>query len=726
MVDTCVTEAGTFTCPREVHIYDWRIATVVWILRLGVFFYVIYEMRFMYTYFDNVLPSGTMDGWLSHGTMYTGTDQAWTAENGSVYPVNVADPHYCNGNYTKDYYYSAAFAYSNISCVKHDFRSIWKKQTPTYQFLTTFYQETEHEAARCSDLSPTCNASSSGVTQVGDSCECQTFRNYYVINPEGATLNLNFNVEVEHGAGTHTHTYRGQNTGTTSMIDSKDDLKVTTFVKDLDDNVKYTFEPGMVLNFTMVQLLELAGTSLDELAPASTSAMSADDVQSLNCTDCLTRPYNRLVGALLYVDMEFVNYDVRKLPSATGETIDGLSKFPGFKNLWGGLGAHDMACIMRVRRKGDWTSYGSEVTDVIESGQYKPSAGDYGSNDKIDIFTTKTVTRWHQGIKVVFHLHGKIGFFEMFYFMEVIVQAVVLMGVSTYVGKYWAIYGLMGLGMFIPYFADGTDEIFKRYQDTEVAPRKVIARTAANSALQVKAFLNHLDQGIEKKGKKFTGNLSKVTLFRILQILYGGGLLQHLHAQRSGLDPDEMTATEMRDHHLSEEQIAQVVWDISEMSQLDDPEDDLDFDVDLEEFIHFIMDDSADLLSVIRKYSTMKPDAEVMQFYRSLQNDMDNMDMTDTMKALKDLHDQDRSRSGSGRNTHRSCSGSGIRTGSDTTIEDMNATLGGISVEVQGVKKGAIKDHVLRQSSDRSKAPMASEDGLAEEPDEGEDKEGRA
>ena len=87
-------------------VHDIRLATCLWILRGCIAAYVIFSWTVGMEIFKMVTPTVITEGWIDVGTLETGTGQTYTDENGAIRPFNVSDPHYCRGEFVKDYQYT--------------------------------------------------------------------------------------------------------------------------------------------------------------------------------------------------------------------------------------------------------------------------------------------------------------------------------------------------------------------------------------------------------------------------------------------------------------------------------------------------------------------------------------------------------------------------------------------------------------------------------------------
>ena len=112
---------------------------------------------------------------------------------------------------------------------------------------------------------------------------------------------------------------------------------------------------------------------------------------------------------------------------------------------------------------------------------------------------------YRHGIKIIYSTHGKVGIFNFSYFMNTIVQSLVLLGLSVQATKLVATYCLCW---------EGTSQIFSRYQNTAIDVSRAKARTAALAGMQVQQFFQSLDPTKQ-------GRMSEVRLFRSLEVIWG-------------------------------------------------------------------------------------------------------------------------------------------------------------------------------------------------------------
>jgi hypothetical protein len=230
-------------------------------------------------------------------------------------------------------------------------------------------------------------------------------------------------------------------------------------------------------------------------------------------------------------------------------------------------------CVIEISRIGSWCSLGSDTAEyttpssfsgpfTLNTGCNSTTCGDPGGN--VYTQTATFVDRYRQGIKIIFRPHGTIGQVWYIKIIDVIIQGIVLLAVSTQITKYIAMY------------ACGTkSSIFSRYQSTPVNPDHVISRTAAMSAQKASQFFQTFNKQLKDGGR-----MDPTKLYDMLRIV----LCQD----------------------LDDVQIAEVVKDVTQDALLNSGQLDIDEDEvpkpSVTQYTHFLADDECDLLNVITKY----------------------------------------------------------------------------------------------------------------------------
>ena len=198
--DIAVDMTSTFSAQRYVHTTDRRIGVTYRVLQIGVLLYVILMTLNSYHYLKTGPAQGIVTGYITKGTMYSGTSQTYTpttctsafgsnpsCTRGTAVTANVANPPYCSAPYTDQYVEMAEFNYGPVRCSVFAQSSVGFKRTPSYLFVSTLIMHRQFEMRKCSDNRPSCNSGTADVTVVGDSCTCLNVTNYYVVNPEDTT-----------------------------------------------------------------------------------------------------------------------------------------------------------------------------------------------------------------------------------------------------------------------------------------------------------------------------------------------------------------------------------------------------------------------------------------------------------------------------------------------------------------------------------------------------------
>jgi len=453
----------TFRTHRTVNVRNKYLAALYWAITSLAFIYILYSIFDGYQYLTTTSPIGIVGGYGEVGTMYTGAP---------------ASPTYCSAPYTNDYIDGPAvlgsglsydWQYVNVGCARYPITDVMLKRAPAYQFFTTLMYERTYTMTTCS-TSSTCNATSTGVNVVGDSCMCTTYASKYVVNPEGMNLRLYHDVNVDFAqSGT---SYEGSSS-TLSAHDGSSNTPIQTKLLALDGSTFQTWETPSDIDIAVSTILELAGLDLD-------TYNKEPGVGALG----VNYPYWRMTGGIVVFHMDYRNYDV------TGEDAF-------YDN-------HDskIYCVIKVEHMGSWASMGSESADFESPIRYTQGTG------KMYTYNTVLVDRYRQGIKVIFSPHGSIGEVDTYAVINALLNGVVMLGIATSITTLVAKYcspcgGFMG--------------VFKNFQDVECRPDHVIARTAAHASAQASNFIRAFDKGC-------TGTLNQRMLFENIKTLCGEDL----------------------------------------------------------------------------------------------------------------------------------------------------------------------------------------------------------
>jgi len=433
-------------------------------------------------------------------------------EVGKMYTGVTSVPKYCMSPYTQDYVQpgSTDWQYTNVGCARYPMTDVMLKRAPSFQFFTTLMYERTYTMSSCA-TSTTCNDNTPGVNKVFNSCMCTEYASKYVLNPEGMNLVILHDVTAKFDGGNKIE-------GASRQANEK---SIHTVLVNSDGEAVLEWNTPDEIKIEVSQLLELADLDLDTINTNEAASSSGSNL-----------PYWRMTGATLVVDMEYRNYDAEH-----GD--DG-----------------EIHCILTVAHLGSWESVGSESVDFQQPITYN------SDSTGMHAYETQVVDRYRQGIKVVLKPHGSLGEVDYFAVINALLNGVVMMGMATTITVTVAKYFMCG----------GFSGIYRNYQDVEVKPKLVIARTAANAAAQASLFMRAFDRG-------GTGLLSQRMLFENIKLLCG--------------------------EDLTELQIAQLVGDICDTADVDS-----DGKVAVDEFTHFMAPDECDLMNVIEKYKELDGDED--------------------------------------------------------------------------------------------------------------------
>ena len=151
---------------------------------------------------------------------------------------------------------------------------------------------------------------------------------------------------------------------------------------------------------------------------------------------------------------------------------------------------------------------------------------------------------------MIYAAHGSVGVFNFTYFVNALVQGLVLLGASTQITKLLANYA---------FDCDGTSLVYSNNQNLNVSCPRAVARTAALAGLQTEQFFASLDPD-------HTADMSSGRLFKNLRLMVGGN-----GKQDKGEDGVQSKLLGLNDF-----QIAEVVRDVAREANLPSGSDEMD------------------------------------------------------------------------------------------------------------------------------------------------------
>ena len=269
---------------------------------------------------------------------------------------------------------------------------------------------------------------------------------YYTLNPEGLGVHLKFTTSVTDKNGRYWSAQ--SNKPRWSVLDGdSEELGLTVAFKHQNGTIFRVFRGtgrnGETISdatigggsgrnlwdadvnrnpIFMSDLMMLAGTSLDHLAPGAKNLGE--------------KVVNRLTGLPLKVKVEISNFNAYATHGVHMET-----------NFWG---IHDPVAIITVSRESVWSILGSKtsqnIADVTNNHGISCGGGWSGIPRLLDAmpqYWNGTSVAWGMcsnqyserfdnflGIKLRFEYSGSWGFFSLFYFINTLIQGLILLGES--------------------------------------------------------------------------------------------------------------------------------------------------------------------------------------------------------------------------------------------------------------------------------------------------------
>ena len=397
--------ALSYYTPKFIKVDYWPIGLFALTLKLCIVFYVIWQLsQPPYTWAYRETPMGTVNAFggadLSEGS-------AWLAE----VKRSQADLPYCL-NEAHAYEYSNQFNYSTPQCRFVVPEELVTKGKGQLQVATVFL-ENKYVGWPCSSSDANekeTECSGRGGTKYefsGGQCVCRSVETVYPIGPD--KLDVEFEHTYEFPVDKDYEEYKGTSTATAeeakkagyepleSMVCFGGDCKTS--------DEKRWFAPSRTVKMGLDDWLRAAGTSLDKVVGQADGGMP-DKLGRDGANGSPPRyPYRRMTGMVITVFIKYSNADNPATDAPGARTF-----FADNRRVYANITARTQLL--------PWAGPGSQRINI----QY-PEGG-LGNE------TFEYIDRYAQGVVFDFQSTGIVYRFDYVYFINVLVVALVMLGVA--------------------------------------------------------------------------------------------------------------------------------------------------------------------------------------------------------------------------------------------------------------------------------------------------------
>ena len=430
----------SYRTPRYVRVHIWQIAVFHNLMVLGALTYVCWSIIRLGSYAYSASPVGTVNAWSE------GYQSGFDIHN----PDGFA---YCS-SLDHDYVYSPGWAYVQPPCRIMSSDQVVTKGTNDVSFTTNFL-ETESYKWRCGSNSSTskvqrCTEIGAPIVQNARNplqCSCSRTETFFVKGIEELQLAFEHSYLL-HGSQSSSTSATGsqgsQLTGVSSQYNASYPLQTRVI---LPDGTQKLFTGGQTVKLPLKSVLAIAGASLDDInmdvVPDCRTTDSACDAYSKSRPDGSTPsqyPRYRTTGIRVNVDLLYTN---RK-----GYYEDDFNLAPLHAP---NVTARFNATQVRV----GWAGVGPKTESV-----------EMPTIDADGIETAALLSRYRQGIVLVFRPSGKIYSFSWSHLLSTLINGVVLVGVAKIVTDFVVFYLL----------PDGVSEVMRNKRAEKVNKIQAFAR----------------------------------------------------------------------------------------------------------------------------------------------------------------------------------------------------------------------------------------------------------
>lgn len=284
----------------------------------------------------------------------------------------------------------------------------------------------------------------------------------------------------------------------TSVVDKSGSLPETIIsTPGYPDGREIKFKKGENINFTMRELLEVAGVDLDEPLDGQpnkepVAEVARGNVPGSNNEGEEEEPFPKARVSGVTIIMNFKYYVRRLAPGSHRQSV--------------GPDAGDVICLVELEPQYVWTSQGSDIQQRL-SGADDPFFVHPGQPVSSENRTLEGVQVDYQrrGVQLSFQISGNMGTFDFFALVDALVAGAVLLTVAQLIVTYVALYAL-GL----------SSTLYMEFMRESVNWRKEYARFAAQSLVAGASF--------ESYDKNKSESLDRPEIYMYLKEVFGEAL----------------------------------------------------------------------------------------------------------------------------------------------------------------------------------------------------------
>jgi hypothetical protein len=442
----------SYRTPRYVRVNIWQVAVFHNLMVLGALIYVAFSILQLGSYSYSASPVGTVNAW-SEG-YETGFD------------INKPDGfQYCS-SLDHDYVYSPGWAYVQPKCRILSSNHVVTKGTDDVSFTTNFI-ETESYKWRCGS-----NASSAKVLRCGEmgasvatnavnpsQCSCSHSETFFVKGIEELQLAFEHSYML-HGSRSSTANAVGSNGGELAGVSSQYNATWPLQTKVIfPDGHEALFTGGQTVKLSLKSILAIAGAGLDktnhDVIPDCRMANLACEVHTKSRADGTTPsryPRYRTTGIRINVDLLYTN---RK-----GYYEDDFNLAPL-------LAPNVTARFNATQVRMGWAGEGPKSENI-----------EMPIVDADGVETTSVLTRYRQGVVLVFRPSGKIYSFSWTHLLSTVINGVVLVGIAKVITDFVVFYLL----------PDGVSEVMRNKRAEKVNKIQAFARALPSMRFELRVL----------------------------------------------------------------------------------------------------------------------------------------------------------------------------------------------------------------------------------------------
>lgn len=337
-----------FTTPKLITIKNKRVGLLNTFIQMCILGYITWDLVYHELYKQIEIPSGYTAFWTENGNL-TNIQQATDINNNL----------FCSNDTYNYAYDETEWIYTNISCAKLPYAEMYEKGENEFFFLTHF-TEYDIKLKNCPNST--------------NKCSRKTNNEFFTIGSEGMIL------AFDHF---YTTTFeQGSNLGDAGL------KLVETYIKDVNDDTRYSFKKGETIKLNVSQWLDLAHVNLDSINYGTPTSKNHPYIENPGLA------YNRLSGVEILIKVDYHN----------------IKYFSGYDS---------PTCEINIQPNSGWSSKGSLLNYI----DY-PNVSDI--NDEYNY-----IDRYRYGIKFKFIVSGLMGEFNMNSLITHLVSGIVLVNLST-------------------------------------------------------------------------------------------------------------------------------------------------------------------------------------------------------------------------------------------------------------------------------------------------------